>query len=30
MPWNTYEDDLGLAAGVYEDVHLILFVLSSQ
>jgi hypothetical protein len=27
MPQNTYEDDPGPAAGVYEDVHLIVFVL---
>jgi hypothetical protein len=25
MPRNTYEDDLGPTAGVYEDVHLIVF-----
>jgi hypothetical protein len=30
MPRNTYEDDTGPAVGVYEDVHVTLFVLSSQ
>jgi hypothetical protein len=30
MPQNRYEDDSGPAASVYEDVHLIVFTLSSQ
>jgi hypothetical protein len=30
MPQNTYEDESGPAAGVYEDVYLIVFALSSQ
>jgi hypothetical protein len=28
MSQNTYEDESGLAAGVYEDVYLIVFAFS--